>query len=183
LSPILSTEMLTISGLKSRLAIVAVGKSILMDCKRIMLKLASMNEASRKNMMSISGMISIRAFRCGNGDPIFIFCFNVLTLQRFNVRSTRLLNRPPKLDRIIAFLFRGLDHHFNVGCSGFQLELKMSHFAREVVKWNQRHDRNGETAHRRDEGFADAAGDLAGRALHCGISDRQKGSINSRYCS
>ena len=42
------------------------------DSSRIMLKLASMNEASRKNIMSISGIISIRAFLCGNGEPIFI---------------------------------------------------------------------------------------------------------------
>jgi hypothetical protein len=54
------------------LAIVAVGKSILIDCNRIMLKLASMNEASRKNMMSIRGMISILDFLCGSGEPIFM---------------------------------------------------------------------------------------------------------------
>jgi len=42
-----------------------VGKSILMDCKRIIARLASMNEASKKNMMSIRGMISMRAFLCG----------------------------------------------------------------------------------------------------------------------
>src|SRR5260370_40401342 len=60
------------SGLKSRLAVCAAGKSILTDCRRIMLRLASMNEASTKNMMSISGMISMRAFLCGNGEPILI---------------------------------------------------------------------------------------------------------------
>ena len=64
--------MFTMSGLKSRLAMVAVGRSILMDCRRIMLRLASMKEASRKNMMSIRGMISMRAFLCGSGDPSFI---------------------------------------------------------------------------------------------------------------
>src|SRR2546425_11093381 len=71
-SPALSTAMLTMSGLKSLVAIVAVGRSILMDCMRIMVRLAIMNDASRKNMMSISGMISMRAFFSGNGVPIFM---------------------------------------------------------------------------------------------------------------
>src|SRR5882724_7762925 len=65
--------MFIISGLKSRLAVTAVGKVTFTDSSRIMLKLASMNEASRKNIMSISGIISIRAFLCGNGEPIFIY--------------------------------------------------------------------------------------------------------------
>jgi hypothetical protein len=34
----------------------------------IIVKLTSMNDASRKNMMSISGMISIRAFLIGTGE-------------------------------------------------------------------------------------------------------------------
>ncbi len=37
------------------------------------LRLTIMKLASRKNMMSINGMISIRAFLCGMGVPIFIF--------------------------------------------------------------------------------------------------------------
>src|SRR2546426_8330732 len=69
-SPSLFTAMLRMSGLKSREAVVAVGRSILMDWSLIMVRLAIMNEASRKNMMSINGMISIRAFLCGNGEPI-----------------------------------------------------------------------------------------------------------------
>src|SRR2546430_12098811 len=64
--------MFRMSGLKSRDAAVAVGRSILIDCSLIIVRLAIMNEASRKNMMSISGMISIRAFLCGNGEPIFM---------------------------------------------------------------------------------------------------------------
>src|SRR5260370_31804466 len=64
--------MLRMSGLKSREAAVAVGRSILIDCSLIIVRLAIMNEASRKNMMSISGIISIRAFLCGNGEPIFM---------------------------------------------------------------------------------------------------------------
>jgi hypothetical protein len=51
---------------------VAVVRFIFKVCSRIMLKLANMKDASRKNMMSISGMISIRAFFSGQGEPIFI---------------------------------------------------------------------------------------------------------------
>src|SRR2546421_163369 len=71
-SPALSTAMLTMSGLKSFVAIVAVGRSILMDCMRIIVRLAIMKDASRKNMMSMSGMISMRAFFSGNGEPSFM---------------------------------------------------------------------------------------------------------------
>src|SRR5258708_11248031 len=74
--------MFTMSGFLVALATVAVGKFILSDCNRIMLKLAIMNDASRKNMMSISGMISIRAFLCGNGEPMRM-------LRRRDYRTTR----------------------------------------------------------------------------------------------
>src|SRR5713226_9136040 len=72
MSPNLSTPMLRMSGLKSREAAVAVGRSILIDWSLIIVRLAIMNEASRKNMMSISGIISMRAFLSGNGEPIFM---------------------------------------------------------------------------------------------------------------
>ena len=64
--------MFTTSGWKSRLAVTASGKLTFTDWRRIMLRLASKNEASRKNIMSMSGMISIRAFLCGNGEPILM---------------------------------------------------------------------------------------------------------------
>src|ERR1043165_6461482 len=64
--------ILTRPALKSRWAVLASGSAILTDCSRSMPRLASMKDASRKNMMSISGMISIRAFRRGNGEPIFM---------------------------------------------------------------------------------------------------------------
>src|SRR6266705_695827 len=60
------------SGLKSRVAVLAAGKSIWTDWSRIMFKLANINEARRKNMMSISGMISMRAFFSSSGEPILI---------------------------------------------------------------------------------------------------------------
>jgi hypothetical protein len=60
------------SGLKSRLAVEAAGNSISIDSNLIMLRLASMKAASRKNMMSIRGMISMRAFLWGTGEPSFM---------------------------------------------------------------------------------------------------------------
>jgi hypothetical protein len=45
---------------------------MLTDSSFIMLRLAIMKEASRKNMISIRGMISIRAFLWGKGERIFI---------------------------------------------------------------------------------------------------------------
>ena len=53
-------------------AVVAVGRFTFTLFRFTMLKLTSMNAASRKNMMSISGMISIRAFLCGMGEVTFI---------------------------------------------------------------------------------------------------------------
>ena len=46
----------------------ACGKFVGIACRRIMLRLTSMKLASRKNMMSIKGMISIRAFLPGVDD-------------------------------------------------------------------------------------------------------------------
>src|SRR3954454_12822813 len=49
-----------------------VGRLTLMPFMCTWLKLTIMKLASRKNMMSINGMISIRAFLCGIGDARFI---------------------------------------------------------------------------------------------------------------
>ena len=72
-SPSREMATFTMSGLKSRFALDALGSSTCLDSSLIMLRLAIMKDASRKNMISISGMISIRALRCGNGEPIFIY--------------------------------------------------------------------------------------------------------------
>src|SRR5213594_358283 len=77
MSPLFLTRRL-IGGLELFPATVAVGRFILSDWSRIMLRLASMKDASRKNMMSMSGMISIRAFLCGHGEPILIYDLSFL---------------------------------------------------------------------------------------------------------
>src|SRR3989442_14859883 len=121
MSPSLSTAMLRMSGLKSREAAVAVGRSILIDWSLIIVRLAIMNEASRKNMMSISGIISMRAFLCGNGEPIFMLD----ETEGFPECGA------PSAGGFVALLavgrrFRsalpgGIDHHFNIGGSRFHL--------------------------------------------------------------
>src|ERR1039457_1476469 len=60
-APALSTEMLAKSFLVSSVAVVAVGRFTLTLFKLTMLRLTSIKLASKKNMMSINGMISIRA--------------------------------------------------------------------------------------------------------------------------
>src|SRR5438445_12300498 len=111
-SPTLSTEMLRMSGLKSRVACVAVGRSILMDSIRIIVRLASMNAASRKNMMSIRGMISMRAFLCGQGEPIFMSdAGDGFALGRCS--SGCLRRFVAKLDGVDSLFLRGVDHDFD----------------------------------------------------------------------
>src|SRR5205085_8173062 len=105
--------MFRMSGLKSRDAAVAVGRSILIDCSLIIVRLAIMNEASRKNMMSISGMISIRAFLCGRGEPIFMAGHSAGkpdALQRLREIARRTMNAP-------AFGVRGACSRFRMGDS------------------------------------------------------------------
>jgi len=55
--------MVTISDFT--LAATTLGRFMLIDWSRIMLKLASIKEARIKNMMSINGMISIHLFFSG----------------------------------------------------------------------------------------------------------------------
>src|SRR5713226_6706924 len=128
--PSWSTATLTMSGFLSFLATVAVGKFMRMDCSRIMLKLAIMNEASRKNMISISGMISIRAFLRANVEPTFI---------KAQLRWP-LCVLAPELHRVKSLLLGGGDHDFDVGRRGFELELELGQFAGEKVERNQRDD-------------------------------------------
>src|SRR6266496_5259061 len=114
------------SGLNSRLAIVAVGKSILIVCSRIMLRLASMNEASRKNMISINGMISMRALRCGSGEPIFITPSTVHHSRPGHSRSRSCWHvLTAKLNGVKSLLFCRGHHDFHVGRGRFQFELEL----------------------------------------------------------
>src|SRR6266498_4334774 len=177
--PSLSTAIFTMSGVNSRLAIVAVGKSILIVCSRIMLRLASMNEASRKNMISINGMISMRALRWGSGEPIFIAPSTVHHSRPRHGRSrSRWHVLPAKLDGVKSLLFCGGHHHFHVGRGGFQFELKLGQFAGEIIERNQRDNGDGQTAHGGDERLADATRNLTGGAFHRRAADRQKRAEN-----
>src|SRR5439155_1393501 len=167
--PSWSTARLIISGLALRLATAAVGRFILMDCRRIMLKLAIMNEASRKNIISMSGMISIRAFLRANVEPTFI---------KAQLRWP-LCVLAPELHRVKSLLLGGGDHDFDVGRRGFELELELGQFAGEKVERNQRDDGDGQTAHGGYERLANAAGDRAGGAFDAGAADGQKGLENA----
>ncbi len=76
-------------------------------------------------------------------------------------------------------MFGGQDHDFDVGGGGFEFELELGHSASEIVEGDQRQDCDCETAHGRDECFADAAGDLAGGTFDACVADGQEYSINS----
>ncbi len=65
--------------------------------------LTIMKAASRKNMMSISGMISIRPLLCGNGETSFI------------IRGT------------LGLGLGGVNEDFGVGTGGLQLEGELRH--------------------------------------------------------
>jgi hypothetical protein len=97
------------SGAKSRLAVVAVGRSILTDWRRIMLKLASINDARRKNMMSISGMISIRKRFRGLVRLVRPDCH--LSFGRFIERNKRHRNDRDGLDARPLAQLRRLEPH------------------------------------------------------------------------
>jgi hypothetical protein len=62
-SPSGPTATLIWSGLRSEAVPETAGRLSLMVCWRVMVRLTIMKEARRKNMMSISGMISSRVFR------------------------------------------------------------------------------------------------------------------------
>src|SRR5260221_8995277 len=106
------------SGLKSGLAWVAVGRLTEMVCCLCMVRLTIMNEARRKNMMSMSGMISSRAFFFGSGETIFIIS---IASQLFS------LNGKPLLLGVV-------NHHLDVRGGAFQLELEPGHARIEIVE-------------------------------------------------
>ena len=62
------------SGLVLGWAEVAVGKLTSIAFMFIIVRLTNMNEASKKNIMSISGMISIRAFLISTGELLWLPC-------------------------------------------------------------------------------------------------------------
>src|SRR5437016_8805075 len=144
-----------------------------MAWSRIMLKLAIMNEASRKNMISMSGMISMRTFLCGNGEPMRMGKTGLMGLR------WPLHVFPPKFHGVEAFLLCGLDHDLDIGGGRFQFELKLGQFSAEVIEGNERNDRNRQAAHGGDERFANAARDRFGGPLEALTADLQESLKNA----
>src|SRR5437588_1561755 len=137
------------SGLKSGLAWVAVGRFTEIVCCLCMVRLTIMNEARRKNMMSIKGMISSLALLCGSGETIFI-AMNGRWPWRLSA-ARDMLGLSGK-----ALLFGVVDHDFDVRSRGLQLELELRHERVEIVEWNQGDDGNAQTAGRGNERFPNA---------------------------
>src|ERR1039457_6701997 len=111
--PDLSTAMLTMSGLYSCADCVADGRLTLMFAVRLICKLIIMKDASRKNMMSISGMMTIRERRLGMGEIIFIGN----SMAGGMARRCRFV----QMNRIACI--SAADHHFDIRCGCFQVEL------------------------------------------------------------
>src|ERR1700733_2428566 len=120
-------SMLTMvkSGLLFGWELVAVGRLTSMPFMLIIVKLTSMNEASRKNMMSINGMISIRARLICTGELLWLMC--ILSCSE------------------IVSVAERVQHQNHVVRSRFELELKSGHSRVEVVEKYQSENRNSET--------------------------------------
>src|SRR6185369_7569530 len=110
-----------------------------------MLRLASMNAANKKNMISINGMISIRAFLWGNGEPIFT---SDLSGRRGPASGMGASVLAPEFHRVEALRLGGGNHDLDVGGGRFQFELQLGEFAGEIVERNQGENGDGQAAHR-----------------------------------
>src|SRR5689334_3477696 len=104
------------SGLLFCCALVAVGRFTSMPFMLIIVKLTSMKEASRKNMMSINGMISIRAFLIGTGVLLGLW--------------------PCIFGLGISLKVQAVEHQNDVVRGGLELELKFGQFRIKEVKEN-----------------------------------------------
>src|ERR1700675_3860054 len=99
----------------------------------VWLRLTIMKLARRKNMMSINGMISMRAFLCGMGEARFM-----RALDRGSCRWAWSCRRDfTFFGRVFSF-----QHNFEVRRSRLQFELQVRHARREKVKRNQRENRD-----------------------------------------
>ena len=101
-----------------------------------------MNAASKKNMMSISGMISIRAFLIGTGE---LLCLLICIL----VSGGKVTSIPQRIE-----------HQNDVVTRRFELELEPRHSGVEKVEENQSENRNPETASCRNKCFRYSAANL-----------------------
>src|SRR5208282_3020558 len=134
--------MLTMSGRKSCRDCVAAGRWTLMFSVRLICKLTIMNDASRKNMMSISGMMTIRDFRGRTGEGSFIGKMSVAG----GLAGWRC---PGQMSGVTRF-HAAANHHFDIGCRRFQLELQLRYLRRKKVERNQREDGDAQAAGRGD---------------------------------
>src|ERR1700730_11501172 len=120
----------------------------------IIVKLTSMNEASRKNMMSISGMISIRARLICTGE--------LLWLMRILIGGDS------------VSVAQRVQHQNDVVRGRFELELESRNSGIEEIKEYQSENRDSKTAGSCDQCFGDSAADLGRRQI--GSPDKVKGA-------
>ena len=92
-----------------------VGRFTFMPFMCTWLKLTIMKLASRKNMMSINGMISIRAFLCGMGEANLI--------EDLQIDDRVRVGRCRRISASAFALAFGFQHHFQVRRCGLQFEL------------------------------------------------------------
>ena len=117
---------------------------------RLICRLIIMNDASRKNMMSISGMMTIRERRFGMGEDNFI-------AKNSMARGLAWRCRFVQMNRVAGF--SAADHDFDIRRRGFQIKLQLRHLRGKIVERNQRENRDAQSARRRNQRLADAAGD------------------------
>src|SRR5262245_42863550 len=117
------------SFLVSRLAVVAVGRLTFTLLRFTMLKLTSIKLARRKNMMSMSGMISMRASDSAEGFGLSLTGMGFLGWGlpgggggRGGPRRGRRAQRPLAGERfhVVPVMLGGLDEHFGVVDGAFE---------------------------------------------------------------
>src|SRR5260221_14097971 len=158
------------SGFVLAVASVAVGRFAFTVRTICICKLIIMNDASRKNMMSISGMITIRAQRFGMGDVSYIKKVSMSDglARRSGLRQMNGVRR-----------FSTADHHLDICRRRFQIKLQLRHLGEKIVERDERKDRDAKAASRRDQRLADAAGD--GSDGQFGATDVKERTHQSRH--
>src|SRR5581483_5136279 len=112
----------------------ASGRFTLIFCERSNCKETIMNEARRKNMISISGMISIRVCLRRTGEGSFTRDKGGLDLKNCSSNGRLVGGLTPRCCSVrlkSSARLRGVDHHLHIGGGGFQFELQTRDFAAE----------------------------------------------------
>ena len=124
--------MLTMSGRKSCLDCEAGGRLTLMFAVLLISRLTIMNDASRKNMMSISGMMTIRDAAFGMGERQLSMAGGLAGVPACaNERCRR---------------FAAADHDFDIRRRRFQVKLQLRHLGGKIIERNQRKNGDGQSA-------------------------------------